>query len=166
MSKLRWPARAALLSCLGLFLCLTAPAQTVKVGANPKIKEAPKQATLEGRIAAMSKVSEEDVAKVLRALGPAVTERLTNGATVEIPNLGVFRVVRVEEHKDLVYGRPATIAARQYVEYLPAGGLNDAASSDKAVPAASVPPFEYVLIGNEVPRTRVENTRVPGTRTR
>jgi nucleoid DNA-binding protein len=166
MSKLRWPGRTALLSCLGLLLCLTAPAQTVKVGANPKVKEGARPTTLEGRIAATSKVSEEDVGKVLRALGPAVTERLASGTTVEIPNLGVFRVVRVEEHKDLVNGRPATIPAKNYVEYLPAGGLNEAANSDKAVPAASVPPFEYVLIGNEVPRTRTENTRVPGIRTR
>lgn len=166
MSKLRWPARTALLSCLGLFLCLTAPAQTVKVGSNPKIVEGPRPWSLEGRVAGISKVSEEDVGKVLKALGPAVIERLANGGTVEIPNLGVFRVVRIEEHKDLVNGRPATIPAKNYVEYVPAGGLNEAANSDKAVPAASVPPFEYVLIGNEVPRTRTENTRVPGTRTR
>ena len=163
MTKLSWPTRAALFSAFGLVVCLTAPAQTIKVG--PRTPEKGK-ATLESRIAAMSKVSEEDVLKVLKTLGPAVTERVKNGETVEIAGLGVFRVVRVEEHKDLVNGRPAKIPARNYVEYLPAGPLNDAANSEKAVPALSVPGFEYVPIANEARGLRTENTRSPGIRTR
>ena len=162
MSKLRWPVRAMLFSCLGLFLCLAAPAQTIKMSKAPEKKKA----TLEGRIAEISKVKEEDVAKVLKALGPVVTERVKNGDTIEIPSLGTFRVVRVEEHKDLVNGRPAKIAARNYVEFVPSGGMNDAANSETAVPSTSVPGFEYVPIGNRAKEMRTENSRQPNTRTR
>jgi nucleoid DNA-binding protein len=163
MSKLGWPTRAALFSALSLAACLTAPAQTIKIGPRPPDKT---KASLESRIATISNIPEENVVRVLRALGPAVSERINHGETVEIPGLGVFRVARVEEHKDLVNGRPATIPAINYVEFLPAGALNDAANSEKAVPAVSVPGFEYVPIPNEARGLRTENTRTPGIRTR
>ncbi len=165
MIKLGWPTRAALFCILGFVLCLTAPAQTIKIGPRPPEKGKAKP-TLESRVAAMTKVSEEEVVKVLRALGPALAEKINNGETVEIPGLGVFRVVRVEEHKDLVNGRPATIPAQNYIEYVPAGPLNEAANSEKAVPAVSVPPFEYVLIPNQAIGLRTPNTRTQGIRTR
>jgi len=49
-----------------------------------------------------------------------------------LQGLGVFRVVRVPEHRDLVDGRPAVIAATNYVDFKPFGGLVDAANAAAA----------------------------------
>ena len=163
MRQLHWPARAALFACLGLFLCLAAPAQTIKVGPKPPDKN---KGSLESRIADVSKVKEEDVVKVLKAIGPVVTDKIKNGESVDIPGLGSFRVVRLEAHKDLVNGRPAKIAAHKYVEFLPVGGMNEAANSENAVPSESVPGFEYVPLPNSAIGLRTENTRMPNIRSR
>jgi nucleoid DNA-binding protein len=125
-----------------------------------------KEETLKGRVAASSKVSEENVAKVLDALGPAIRDKLANGETVELPGLGVFRVVRVPEHRDLVNGRPATINAANYVEFVPAGGLDAAANAAGAVPAETAPEFRYQPLPGQTPGLRTPEQRMPNVRTR
>jgi nucleoid DNA-binding protein len=173
MQKLRWAARAALFGTLGLFLCLAAPAQTIKVdpgvATNPKVKAENKQTsdTLAGRIAAGTKLKEEDVTKVIAALGPIVRDKLRNGERVELPGLGVFRVVRIPEHKDLIDGRPGTIAATNYVEFLPVSELVDAANSADATPAVTVPPFEFHPLPDQTKSEKVPPLiRMPNVRTR
>jgi len=125
-----------------------------------------KELTLKGSIAASSKVSEENVAKVLEALGPAVRDKLASGQTVELPGLGVFRVVRVPEHRDLVNGRPATINPANYVEFVPAGGLDAAANAAAAVPAETVPEFRYEPLPGQTPSMKLPDERMPNVRTR
>ena len=122
--------------------------------------------SLRGRIAAATKLPEADVAKVLeRLLGPAIRDLLGQGQTVEIANLGAFRVVRIPEHRDLVNGRPATIAANNYVEFLPTGTLAAAADQPGVRPAETVPPFEYNPLPDQTRGLKTGPTRQPNSRT-
>ena len=122
--------------------------------------------TAAARIADRTKLKEEDVALVLRELGPDVRRELAAGRTVELPGLGVLRVVRVPEHRNLVDGRPAMIPASNYVEFVPTQELVGAANSPTAVPATVVEPFEYHPLPDRVPSTKLPNTKVPSTRER
>jgi nucleoid DNA-binding protein len=124
-----------------------------------------KEATLKGRVAAASKVSAENVAKVLEALGPAVRDKLASGETVELPGLGTFRVVTVPEHRNLIDGRPATVNAANYVTFDPAGSLADAANAPGAVPAEVVPEFRYNPLPDQLPSLKTPNERMPTIRT-
>ena len=126
----------------------------------------PAAGSLKGQIAANTKLEEADIEKVLRELGPAISARIANGDRVDLPGLGTFRVVRVPEHKDLVDGRPATIAAVNYVEFVPEQGLVNASNAPGAVPSVVVPPFEYHPLKNQVPSQKVPDNRVPSTRIR
>lgn len=169
MSKRHGWALAALLGGLGLTLALNAPVHSQKA---PEIKSgSPKQKapdTLQGRVAQASKLSEDDVNKVLKALGPAVRDELKRGKTVTLPGLGTLRVVRIPQHKDMEIGtgRPLTVAAENTIEFLPTGELVGAANSDGAVPAETVPPFQYIPLPGQTPGQKVGQTRVPSTRVR
>lgn len=145
---------AALGATLLLTLVLADPAQSQR----PAL---PQEPTLAGDIATRSGVKEADVAKVLQAMGPAVTQRIAAGQTVELQGLGTIRVVRIAEHKDLVDGRPATIPAVNNIDFVPTGNLTNAANAANAVPAVTVPAFQYNPIQNRVPSTRVPSTRIP-----
>ncbi|HVS37734.1 MAG TPA: HU family DNA-binding protein [Gemmataceae bacterium] len=144
-----------------------APADKDKAAAKDKEKpKAPPTSTLQGRIAAQTKLSEDDVNKVLKALGPALRDDLAHGGLVELPGLGTFRVVRIAAHRDLVNGRPAMIEASNYVEFLPSGGLVDAANAAGAVPQDTVQPFQFNPLPNQtkslvMPDDRMPNIRVP-----
>ena len=83
------------------------------------------------RVARESKLTEEQVTRVLNALGPAVRDELTKGNTVNLPGLGILRVVRVAEHKDMEAGtgRLLRIPAKNTVEFLATDGLGEAANS-------------------------------------
>lgn len=159
MRKQPWLALAALAATLGVLIPMAAPAQPAK----PRRDE-----TLGQRVARESKLSEEQVARVLTALGPAVRDELKKGSTVSLPGLGTFRVVRVAAHKDIEYGtgRPLTIPAVNTVEFLPTSGLADAANSDSAVPAVTVPAFEFNPLPNQTKGQKVGRQRTEGTRTR
>jgi nucleoid DNA-binding protein len=157
MRKLHWCALAAT-AALGVIVGMSVQAQTDKKQPSRPLHE---------MVAKKTKLSEDDVKKVLEALGPAIREKLANGETLDLPNLGTFRVVRIPEHKDLVKGRPATIEAVNNVEFVPVGDLFDAANAASAVPAVTVPAFEY----NPLPgQTRSERaplrTREPTVRER
>jgi nucleoid DNA-binding protein len=124
----------------------------------------PPPANLPQRVAQIAGVPVNNVEKVLTALGPAVQEELSSGKQVDFAGLGTFRVVRIPEHRDLVNGRPAIIAAENYVEFLPQKGVIKAANAPKAVPATVVEPFHYVPFPNRVPRRRTPGQRVPRRR--
>jgi nucleoid DNA-binding protein len=154
----RWFAGGVFLLAAALTVTITSQAQPPR---NPGVG-----GTLTGQIAAATKLEEADVAKVLKELGPAISARIANGEQVQMPGLGIFRVVRIPEHKDLVDGRPATIAAVNYVEFIPEQGIVNASNAPGAVPATVVPPFEYHPLKNQTPSQRVPDGKVPSTRIR
>ena len=162
MRKPHWVALVALLGVLGFLLGVADPAPCQRPAA--KKPEAP--LTIKDRIAKETKLKPADVQAMLTALGPAIREQLRTGAPVEVPGLGTFRVVRIPEHRDLITGRPATVGAANYVEFLPTGDLVTAANSANVTPAETVPPFQYIIDPYQTPGMRVGTTREQGTRTR
>jgi nucleoid DNA-binding protein len=175
MRKAHWLVLGGLAASFGLAFVLAAQAQAPR-----KDGPAPPPVILPGeparkpianlplprRLAAETKLTEEQVNKVLEALGPAVRDALARGEQIELPGLGTFRVVRVPQHRDLVNGRPATISGVNSVEFLPVGGLVGAANSDNAVPNEVVPPFEFNPLPNQIKGQRVGEVRMPNIRTR
>jgi nucleoid DNA-binding protein len=154
--------RGAAVGVLAAVLAFTAPGLSEKSAAGEKDKPA----SFTGRIAADAKVPEEEVARVLTALGPAVRDQLAQGERVDLPGLGVFRVVRIPEHRDLVGGRPAVIAANNYVDFTATGVLVDAANAAGAVPQDTVQPFEFNPLPGQTKGLHVPNERMPNVRTR
>jgi nucleoid DNA-binding protein len=149
----------------GLVLLGGAAEPIVSQKKNPA-KTTPVKTSLEGRIMAYSKLKDKETSKFLEALGPAVREMLTAGQQVDIPNLGVFRVVGVPAHRDMVQGRPVTMPAANHVEFIPSGELAATANGTDVVPAEVVVPFQYTPIPDRVPATKAPNSRMPNVRTR
>jgi nucleoid DNA-binding protein len=158
MRKSHCIALLALVGVLGLSLVLAGSALSQKPGDKPQ--------TVKDRIVKDTKLEPADVQKMLNALGPAIREQLRTGAQVELAGLGTFRIVNIPEHRDLVAGRPATVAASNTVEFLATGDLVRAANSAGVVPAESVPPFSYIVNPYQAPTQRAPTTRDLGTRTR
>ncbi len=159
MRKRPWLSLAILAAALGTLMPPAAPAQPQK----PRPEE-----TLGQRVARESKLTEEQVARVLTALGPVIRDDLIKGKTVSLPGLGVFRVVRVGEHKDIEVGtgRPVRVPARNTVEFLASEGLGEAANGPATVPAETVPGFQYNPLLNQTPSQKVPQMKTEGTRTR
>ena len=157
MRKPHWLALGALVVALGLSFTVTSLAQPPRP---------PERLPLTAAVAKKSKLPEDDVKAMLEALGPIVREKLANGETVELPGLGTIRVVRVPEHKDLVQGRPATISAVNNVEFLPVGKIVQAANAPGAVPAVTVPAFEYDPLPGQTRSQRAPYVRMPNDRIR
>jgi nucleoid DNA-binding protein len=158
MRKAQWWGLAGLLAALVLIAGAAAPAQT---GSGKKKKPQ----TLQSRIAKATKLKEKNVAKMLRALGPAITAQLQAGKSVDLAGVGTFRVVQVAEHRNLVNGRVVRVPAANYIEFVPSGTLNGAAAATPA-PARTVPAFEYNPRPYETPGFRTEGLKVGRTRTR
>jgi nucleoid DNA-binding protein len=153
-------ALAGLAGILALVLGVAADAQVV-TGPAPKPPGA-----FKAEIATASKQKEDTVDKVFKALGPAFAAQLRAGRQVELPGIGTFRVVQVSAYRDMVAGRPATIPARNYVEFIPAGEVTTAANAPGAVPAKTVEGYEFRVNPNANPGIKVEGTRTPGVRIR
>ena len=162
MRKLNKWAVGGVLGATAAMLAFASPALSEKLTA----KDKQKAATISGRISLQTKVPEEDVVKVLEALGPAVRERLASGAVVGMPGLGAFRVVRIPEHRDLIDGRPAIVPGVNSVEFLPDGVLVDAANAASAVPQETVPPFAYIPLPDQTKSLHVPDERAPNVRSR
>src|SRR5262245_241361 len=86
-------------------------------------EEGKEEDNLQRQVAKKAKVKRETVAAVIEALGPAILAEIRLGRQVAVPGLGVLRVVRVPEHRDLRDGRPVTVAAVNYVEFVPAAAV-------------------------------------------
>ncbi len=157
MRKAHRGALGVLLATFGLVLCWVAPARS---------QRPPFVDTLSKELARATDVDEEDVDKVLAALGPALAQQIAAGREVNLRGLGTFRVVRIPENKDLFDGRPATIPARNYVEFLPDASIVQASNSPDARPAVTVPPFQYIPFPGQTPGQRVPSGRTPSTRIR
>ncbi len=164
MRKANWAGVAVLVGAAGLVLGQSGQPQAQRVTQLGQGRPAP-GGSLKARIAASTKMAEADVAKVLEAVGPAVRDILGEGQTVDVQNLGTFRVVRVPEHRDLIGGRPGTVAGSNMVEFLPSEKLADAANLPGVRPAETVPPFEYRVLPDQTPGLKMGNTKVGGTRT-
>ncbi|MBY0230899.1 MAG: HU family DNA-binding protein [Gemmataceae bacterium] len=150
MGKARW----ALLALLGVGLAL---AQTVVGGGKPKTPPSVKEG-----VADRTKYKEAAVEKMLKALGPAVSEQLAAGRTVELPGLGILRVVLVKEGKDIDRnGKPVIVPARRYVEFVAAADLDAAANAPGAVPAKTVEPYEFRVNPGHVPGTKTDGIKTP-----
>jgi nucleoid DNA-binding protein len=162
MRKLhKWVAVGVFGAVAGV-LAFASPALSEKLTA----KDKEKAATITGRISLETKVSEEDVAKVIEALGPAIREHLAKGEVIDLPGLGAFRVVRIPDHRDLVGGRPVVVLGGNSVEFVPSDRLVDAANAANAVPQETVPPFEYNPLPNQTKSVRSADERAPKVRTR
>jgi nucleoid DNA-binding protein len=161
MRKSHWLALSALLGTLGILLGVADPARSQRAKQD---KETP--LTIKDRIVKQTKLKPADVQSMLTALGPAIRDQLATGAMVEVPGLGTFRIVRIPDHRTLVDGRPATIGASNYVEFLPTGELVKAANGVNVAPEETVPPFEYIIDPYQTPSMRTGTTRQGGTRTR
>ena len=157
MRKPHWLALGALVVALGLSFTVTSLAQPPRP---------PERLPLTAAVAKKSKLPEDDVKAMREALGPIVREKLAIGETVELPGLGTIRVVRVPEHKDLVQGRPATISAVNNVEFVPVPEVVQAANAPGAVPAVTVPAFEYDPLPGQTRSQRAPYVRMPNDRIR
>jgi nucleoid DNA-binding protein len=156
--KLCW-GLAGVLAVLGLTLVLAGPAQSQRPPRPPW--PSAQAGTLPERVAASSGVNVKDVEKVLRALGPEAAAALAQGQILELPGFGKLRVVRVPDHRDLDGGRAVMVPGSNNVEFLPAGEVVAAANAPGAVPAVTVPPFQYNPITDRVPSTKIPDERVP-----
>jgi nucleoid DNA-binding protein len=174
MRKARWAGLAILVTATGLVVAQDDEKQQKKPQPQPPPAirittlgqgRAGLTNSLQGRIAAATKLPEADVAKMIDALGPSIRDLLGQGQTVNLPNLGSFRVVRIPEHKDMVNGRPATIAGSNYVEFNATGDFTSAANQPGVKPAETVPPFEYHPLPDQTKGLKAPYTRTPSTRT-
>jgi predicted histone-like DNA-binding protein len=155
MRRHSWLAMSGLSGGLFLLAGWTEPVQSQKVTPD---------STLTKRVAKASKVSEEDVIKVLKALAPALKEDLKRGKTTEIPGLGSFRIVRVEGHRDLAEGVPVKVTTKNNVEFLPSSSIQETADGEGVVPAVTIVPFEYVPLPNQTPSQKTDYIRTPRRR--
>src|SRR5204862_8199082 len=135
--------RAAVAGACAVVVPMGAPAQAPP---KPRADE-----TMNQRVARESKLTEEQVTRLLNALGPAIRDELKKGHTVSLPGLGTFRVVRVAEHKDIEAGtgRVLRVPATNTVEFLAGEGVGEAANSPTAVPSETVPAFEHTPLPNQ-----------------
>lgn len=163
MRKGHWLALGSLLGAMALVLFIAAPAQSQN-----KV-EKPQDETLAQKVARGARLPEENVNRIMQALGPAVRAELAAGKTVTLPGLGTFRVVQIPEHKNMTVGgrtggTPYITPSVNNVEFLPDGALSSAANSATARPAVVVPPFEYIPLPGQTPGQKTGRTRVPQTR--
>ena len=144
-----------------LFIALIGPAQSQQQ------QQPPKDETLTERLARVTKLSEQNASRFLAAIGPAIREDLEKGKQVTLQGLGTFRVVRVQEHRDLAEGgRPIIVPATNSIEFLASGEALGAANNAAAVPADTVPPFQYIVLPAQTPGQKTPRTHVPSTRVR
>ena len=152
--------RKLLLAALIAAVTLTADAQSV----NKKEKVAP---DLKAGLVRETNLKEATVEKVLKAMAPAMKEQLRAGRTVTIDGVGTFQVVRIGAYQDINRnGEPINIPARNYVEFVPAAGLDDAANADGAVPVRTVRGYKFEVNPNANPGQKTEGMRAPRSRIR
>jgi nucleoid DNA-binding protein len=149
---------AGILGSSLLFLAVIGQAQT---------QDRSKEETLTQRLARRTALSEQNVQRLMAALGPAIREELEKGRQVNLPGLGAFRVVRVQQHRDMVEGgRPVIVPATNTIEFLATGEAITSANGAEAVPADTVPPFQYIVLPGQTPGQKAPRTHVPSSRVR
>lgn len=157
MYKARW--------ALAALVCVLVGAWGMQ--ANGQVGKPKAPATLKDGLVNGTGYEEEAVERFLKALGPAVTEQLLAGRRVEMPGLGTFQVVRVDAYRDLgPGGRPITVPARNYVEFIPSEGMDKVANQPGAVPAREVGAFDFIVNPGATPGIRTEGIKTIRTRPR
>jgi nucleoid DNA-binding protein len=146
---------------MGLLVALSADAQPPAPPAKSGTTASEK---LEKVLARVSKVKEDDISSVLKALGPILRDKLRAGETVEVPGLGQFRIVRIQAHRDLIKGIPGEVPGNNVVEFLSQGDLTAAANGPGAVPAVIVPPAEFTVNPNTAPSSKADPLRTQRSR--
>ena len=116
------------------------------------------------QLAAEAQVNKDDAKAMLKALSPVIQQRLAKGQTVTLGGLGTFRVVKIPAHRELRGGRPITVPARNYVEFLPQVALVNSSNAITAQPAAVVQPFQYNPLRGRAEVPQISRVRVPSTR--
>ena len=160
MHKARWAFLAAV-GILAGTLAVDAVAQVI-IGGKPRLP-----ATFREGVAIGANLKEKTIEKVFKVMGPAAAEQLANGRIVELPGLGALRVVRVAEGKDLDRsGRPITVPARNYIEFVSSADLEAVANAPGAVPARTVEPFEFKVNPAHNPGIKSESLKTSRTRPR
>ncbi len=150
-----------------LFLVVRGGTAQLKIVEGTAPTQGPKkELSLTQRLALASKLSEENADRFFQALGPVVREELRRGKEVSIPGLGQFRVVRVQEHRDLQNGRPVIIPASNQVEFLAEGSMADAVNTPGVPAADTVVPFHYIPLPGQTPGQKIGNLKTPPTRTK
>jgi nucleoid DNA-binding protein len=152
--------RKVLLAVVALPVVLSAGGETKVQAQSPGVRQ------LTEVLMERTGLSDRDVITFLNVLGPSIGEQISQGRMIYIPGLGSFRTVLIPPHRDLVYGRPVTVPAINWVEFLPAENVVLSANSPYAVPHVVVPAFQYVPIPNRVQSLKTPRTRVPNVRTR
>lgn len=122
--------------------------------------------TFEKTLAEASKLREDQVVALLNVLGPVISDQISSGKQVTIPGLGTYRVVQLEEQKNLVEGRVVTQPSTNVIEFLPEAGITRAANAQGAIPAVVIPAFQYSLLPDQTPSTKVPYQRTPSSRVR
>jgi nucleoid DNA-binding protein len=122
--------------------------------------------SISNRLALQYKMTPDDMDRLLKSFGAEALIDLGEGSNIELPGLGVLRIVRVAEHKDLKDGRPVTYPAYNVVEFLPTPDVTGAVNNADIKPAVTVPAYEFTPIPDGNPGTRMPNVRNPGVRTK
>lgn len=148
---------AALLGVSALFLGTTTRVHSQRPPARESFAE---------RLARLSQVDERDAVKVYDALGAAIALELSEGKQIGLPGLGTFRIVRLPERKDLQNGRPVTLPAVNRIEFVASIDLADVANAPGAIPAETVPQFEYIPVPGQTPSQRTVKIRTLPMRTK
>ena len=140
-----------------LFIALIGPVRS---------QQPEKEESLAQRLARSTELSEQNVEKLLSALGPAIREDLQRGKQVTIPGLGVFRLVRVAEHRELKNGRPVFVPTTNTIEFSANGEAANSVNVPEATPGETVPITHQTVLPGQTPGQKVPRTRVPSTRVR
>lgn len=141
-------------------------ALAVVVGVEAQVNPPKEPRPFRQAVAAEAKLNEETVEKVFKALGPAIREQLRAGREVSLPGVGTLRIVQVGEHRDLIDGRPATIAARNFVEFVGSPETEAAVNGPGVDPARVIEGYEFRINPWSNPGIRTDGFRTPGTRVR
>lgn len=143
------------------------PPQITGGGSDRGKKSKSKKLTLQSQIAQATGEKEEVVAKILKALGPAVVDAVNRGEKVDFPGMGTLRVVQIQESQRRIGDRPVVIPARNYIEMLPSPALTQAANSPAVVPDQVIPQYNPEPLLPHTPGQRVPSGsfKTPRTRT-
>lgn len=153
MRRFRW-ALAVLVGSLAL--AVVASAQVAATKKPPR--------SFNADLAAEAKVKEEVIERVIKAIGPVVRAQLRAGRQVDIPGVGSLQIIQIGEHRELVDGRPGTIAARNIVEFVGTPETEAAANAPGVVPARVIEGYEFRINPRSNPGIRTDTVRTPDMR--
>jgi nucleoid DNA-binding protein len=164
MKVQRWLLAAGVLALVVLpLLTLQAqpnlPGQYIPGSVTPLPGNPPTQETVTRTVAKRSGLTEQQVAAVLKELGPVMADRLSRGDSFEIPNLGNFRLIRIVGHRELQGNLAVWVPERNTVEFILNGGAEQFVNRPGAVAGALVGQPEFnAQTGGGTPSLKMPNT--------